>query len=34
MKEVLLYDSVPAVAGLNRVDGFEPRAMMRELGEL
>ena len=33
MKEVLLYDSVPAVAGLNRVDGFEPRAMMRELGD-
>lgn len=32
MKETLLYDSVPAIAGLNRVDGFEPRVMMRELG--
>ena len=33
MKETLLYDSVPAIAGLNRVDGFEPRTMMRELGD-
>ena len=32
MKETLLYDSVPAIAGLNRVDGFEPWVMMRELG--
>lgn len=33
MKETLLYDSVPAIAGLNRVDGFEPRSMMREIGD-
>ena len=32
MKENLLYDSVPAIAALNHVDGFEPRSMMREIG--
>ena len=33
MKENLLYDSVPAIAELNRVEGFEPRRMMREIGD-
>lgn len=33
MRENLLYDSVPAIAELNRVEGFEPRNMMREIGE-
>ncbi len=32
MKENLLYDSVPAIAELNHVEGFEPRSVMREIG--
>jgi len=28
-----MYETMPAVSGLNRVEGFEPKTLMREIGE-
>jgi len=33
MSEKTMYDLNPAVAELNRVEGFEPKELMREIGE-
>jgi hypothetical protein len=33
MNEQTMYESMPAVSALNRVEGFEPKSLMREIGE-
>jgi len=33
MNDQTMYETMPAVSGLNRVEGFEPKTLMREIGE-
>ena len=33
MSEKAMYDSMPAVTELNRVEGFDPKSLMREIGD-